>query len=222
MGTIRMKIQALDWTMGEVGNFFVGLKRGMCRIDWGDGHTSVIQAHPREVYPQYVSHVYPSNCKSSGDIFDVVISSTEDNIVFLNTGCIDMAILDLDLSKCPELERLDLTRQVRILDTRFNISLRKLLIYNAQGISLDLSSNQNLEELEIKGYDNPRLNISGCNKLWYLDCGNSRMREILVSNVSALKEIIFGEECPLTPRSLSYVNKTLERNNGTMTITTYQ
>ena len=144
-----MKIQALDWTMGEVGNFFVGLKRGMCRIDWGDGHTSVIQAHPREVYPQYVSHVYPSNCKSSGDIFDVVISSTEDNIVFLNTGCIDMAILDLDLSKCPELERLELTRQVRILDTRFNISLRKLLIYNAQGISLDLSSNQNLDRKSV-------------------------------------------------------------------------
>lgn len=189
-----MKIQALDWTMGEVGNVFIGLKGGECMIDWGDGHASVIQAHPREVYPQYVSHVYPSKCKSSGDIFDVVISSTEDNIVFLNTGCIDMAILDLDLSKCPELERLDLTRQVRILDTRFNISLRKLLIYNAQGISLDLSSNQNLEELEIKGYDNPRLNISGCNKLWYLDCGNSRMREILVSNVSALKEIIFREE----------------------------
>jgi hypothetical protein len=130
MGTIRMKIQALDWTMGEVGNVFIGLKGGECMIDWGDGHTSVIQAHPREVYPQYVSHVYPSNCKSSGDIFDVVIRSTEDNIVFLNTGCIDMAILDLDLSKCPELERLALTRQVKILDTRFNISLRKLLIYN--------------------------------------------------------------------------------------------
>ena len=152
----------------------------------------------------------------------VVISSTEDNIVFLNTGCIDMAILDLDLSKCPELERLDLTRQVKILDTRSNISLRKLLIYNAQGTSLDLSCNQNLEELEIKGYDNSKLNISRCNKLWYLDCGNSRMREILVSNSSSLKEIIFMEECPLTPRSLSYVKRTLERNNGTMTITTYQ
>lgn len=213
-----MKIQALDWTMGEVGNVFIGLKGGECMIDWGDGHASVIQAHPREVYPQYVSHVYPSKCKSSGDIFDVVISSTEDNIVFLNTGCIDMAILDLDLSKCPELERLDLTRQVKILDTRFNISLRKLLIYNAQGTSLDLSCNQNLEELEIKGYDNSKLNISRCNKLWYLDCGNSRMREILVSNSSALKEIIFREKCPLTPRS----NRTLERNNGTMTITTYQ
>lgn len=130
MGIIRMRIQALDWTMGDVGSVFVGLKGGSCRIDWGDGRTSSFKAHPYEVYPQHESHVYPSKCKKSGDIFDVVICSTEDNIVFLNTGCIDMAILDLDLSKCPELERLALTRQVKILDTRFNISLTKLLIYN--------------------------------------------------------------------------------------------
>ena len=68
-----MKIQTLDWTMGEVANVFVGLKGGECMIDWGDGHTSVFQAHPREVYPQYESHVYPCKCKTSGDIFDVII-----------------------------------------------------------------------------------------------------------------------------------------------------
>lgn len=160
-------------------------------IDWGDGHTSTIQAHPHKIYPQYVSHVYPSNCKSSGDIFDVVISSTEDNIVFLNTGCIDMAILDLDLSKCPELERLDLTRPVKSLNTRFNKYLRELTIYNAKGISMDLSQNQALEQLQIKGYDKPILDISRCDKLWYLDCGNSEIREIAVSNQASLKEVIF-------------------------------
>ena len=194
-----MKIQALDWTMGEVGNVFIGLKGGECMIDWGDGHTSVIQAHPREVYPQYVSHVYPSNCKSSGEIFDVVISSTEDNIVFLNTGCIDMAILDLDLTQCPELERLDLTRPVK---------------------SLDLSHNQALEQLQIKGYDNPRLDISRCDNLWYLDCGNSEIKEIVVSNQSALKEIIFMYHCPLdvNRKSFNFIRAMLDRNNGSITI----
>ena len=199
MGTIRMKIQALDWTMGEVGNVFIGLKGGECMIDWGDGHTSTIQAHPHKIYPQYVSHVYPSNCKSSGDIFDVVISSTEDNIVFLNTGCIDMAILDLDLTQCPELERLDLTRQVK---------------------SLDLSHNQALEQLQIKGYDNPRLDISRCDNLWYLDCGNSEIKEIVASNQSALKEIIFLYHCPLDVnlKSFNFIRSTLDRNNGSITI----
>ena len=194
-----MKIQALDWTMGEVANVFVGLKGGECMIDWGDGHTSVFQAHPREVYPQYESHVYPSKCKTSGDIFDVVITSTEDNIVFLNTGCIDMAILDLDLTQCPELERLDLTRPVK---------------------SLDLSHNQALEQLQIKGYDNPRLDISRCDNLWYLDCGNSEIKEIVVSNQSALKEIIFLYHCPLDVnlKSFNFIRSTLDRNNGCITI----
>ena len=220
MGIIRMKIQALDWTMGEVANVFVGLKGGECMIDWGDGHTSIIQAHPREVYPQYESHVYPSNCKTSGDIFDVLISSTEDNIVFLNTGCIDMAILELDLSQCPELERLDLTRPVKNLDTRSNKSLKELSIYNAQGINMDLSHNQALEQLQIKGYDNPRLDISRCDKLWYLDCGNSEIKEIAVSNQSSLKEVIFLYSCPLDVnlKSFNFIRETLDRNNGSITI----
>ena len=215
-----MKIQALDWTMGEVANVFVGLKGGECMIDWGDGHTSIIQAHPREVYPQYESHVYPSNCKTSGDIFDVLISSTGDNIVFLNTGCIDMAILELDLSQCPELERLDLTRPVKSLDTRFNKSLKELSIYNAQGISMDLAHNQALEQLQIKGYDNPRLDISRCDKLWYLDCGSSKIKEIAVSNQSSLKEVIFLYSCPLDAnlKSFNFIRETLDRNNGSITI----
>ena len=194
-----MKIQALDWTMGEVANVFVGLKGGECIIDWGDGHTSVFQAHPREVYPQYESHMYPCKCKTSGDIFDVVITSTEDNIVFLNTGCIDMTIIELDLSQCPELERLDLTRPVK---------------------SLDLSHNQALEQLQIKGYDNPRLDISRCDNLWYLDCGNSETKEIVVSNQSALKEIIFLYHCPLDVnlKSFNFIRSTLDRNNGSITI----
>ena len=122
-----MKIQALDWTMGEVANVFVGLNGGECMIDWGDGHTSVFQAHPREVYPQYESHVYPCKCKTSGDIFDVVITSTEDNIVFLNTGCIDMTIIELDLSQCPELERLDLPCQAGMRPRGMRISQRSYL-----------------------------------------------------------------------------------------------
>ena len=221
MGIIRMKIQALDWTMGEVANVFVGLKGGECMIDWGDGHTSVFQAHPREVYPQYESHVYPSKCKTSGDIFDVVITSTEDNIVFLNTGCIDMAILDLDLTQCPELERLDLTRPVKSLDTRFNKSLKKLSIQNAYEMSLNLSQNQALEQIEIKGYDSRRLDISKCDRLWYLDCGSSKMQEIAVSNNSELKEVIFWYDCPLNEKSLRFIKRTVERNNGSISIIVY-
>ena len=187
-------------------------------IDWGDGHASVIQAHPREVYPQYVSHVYPSNCKSSGDIFDVVISSTEDNIVFLNTGCIDMAILDLDIGRCPELERLHLTGPVRKINTSCNKSLKELSIHDAYEMSLDLTQNQDLEQLEIRGYNKERLDLSKCDKLWYLDCGSSRMKEIAISNNSVLKEVIFWDHCPLNESSMRFINKVLALNDGNITI----
>lgn len=213
-----MRIQALDWTMGDVGTLSVALKGGYCRIDWGDGHTSSIKAHPYEVLSQHVSHEYPSKCKKSGDVFDVVITSSEDNIMSFDTGCIDMAIHEVDLSKCPELERLHLTGPVKKIDTRFNKSLKELSIQDAYEMSLDLSQNQALEKLEIRGYDNRRLDISKCDRLWYLDCGSSKMEEIAVSNDSQLKEVIFWCDCPLSEKSLHFINKTLERNNGSLKI----
>jgi len=213
-----MRIQAIDWTMGDVGSVFVGLTGGSCRIDWGDGRTSSFKAHPYEVYPQHESHVYPGKCKKSGDIFDVVILSSGDNIVFFNTGCIDMEILELDISRCPELERLHLTGPVRKINTSFNRSLKELSIHDAYEMSLDLIQNRDLEQLEIRGYDKGRLDLSKCDKLWYLDCGTSRMKEIAISNNSALKEVIFWNHCPLDERSLRFINKTLDNNNGSLTI----
>ena len=56
---------------------------------------------------------------------------------------------------------------------------------------LDLTQNQDLEQLEIRGYDKERLDLSKCDKLWYLDCGSCRMKEIAISNNSVLKEVIF-------------------------------
>ena len=221
MGTIKMTLRAIDWTMGEVGSVFVGLKDGNCRIDWGDGHTSSIKAHTRGIFPQHEAHVYASTCKKSGDTFQVTISSSENNIVFFNTGSIDMEILEVDISECPELERLEVTGRPPIIDTRFNGHLKDLKIEDAHGIDLDLSQNHALEYLTLYGYDNPRLDISKCDSLWYLHMGISHVKEIAVSNRSSLKELIFwNNECPLTARSLKFINSTLERNNGTITLGT--
>ena len=216
-----MTVKALDWTQGDVGHVSVALRGGYCRIEWGDGHTSSIKAHPYEVLSQHVSHVYPSRCKKSGDVFEVVISSSGDNIMSFDTGCIDMAICEVDLSKCPELERLHLTGPVNKIDTRFNKSLKKLSIQNAYEMSLDLSQNQALEQIEIRGYDSRRLDISRCDRLWYLDCGSSKMQEIAVSNNSELKEVIFWYDCPLNDKSLRFIKRTVERNNGSISIIVY-
>ena len=47
----------------------------------------------------------------------------------------------------------------------------------------------------------------------------SRMKEIAISNKSALREVIFWDHCSLNERSLRFINKVLDNNNGSLTIT---
>ena len=110
------------------------------------------------------------------------------------------------------------TFPVRKINTSFNRSLKELSIHDAYEMSLDLTQNRDLEQLEIRGYDKDRSDISKCDKLWYLDCGTSRMKEIAISNKSALKEVIFWDYCSLNERSLRFINKVLDNNNGSLTI----
>ena len=70
-----------------------------------------------------------------------------------------MAILELDISRCPELERLHLTGPVRKINTSCNKSLKELSIHDAYEMILDLTQNQDLEQLEIREYDKERLDL---------------------------------------------------------------
>lgn len=36
MGTIRMIVVPIDWTMGDAGNIYIKIRSGSCMIDWGD------------------------------------------------------------------------------------------------------------------------------------------------------------------------------------------
>ena len=57
------------------------------------------------------------------------------------------------------------TFPVRKINTSFNRSLKELSIHDAYEMSLDLTQNRDLEQLEIRGYDKDRLDISKCDKL---------------------------------------------------------
>lgn len=50
MGTIRMTVKAIDWTQGDVGHVSVALRGGSCRIDWGDGASSVLEIEDDAYY----------------------------------------------------------------------------------------------------------------------------------------------------------------------------
>ena len=57
------------------------------------------------------------------------------------------------------------TFPVRKINTSFNRSLKELSIHDAYEMSLDLTQTRDLEQLEIRGYDKDRLDISKCDKL---------------------------------------------------------
>ena len=201
MGTIRMTVKAIDWTQGDVGHVSVALRGGSCRIDWGDGRTSSIRSRTNDESMICADHVYPRGCKKSSDIFEISLTSDNDNLIGFYSGCFDMEILKLDTKECPELEKLILSGCVR-----------------DDGVNMNFSNNKNLEILKLHSCDIRKLDISKCDKLWYLDCGYSKLQEIAVSNNSALTELIFWDECHLSQKSQYFINRTLERNDGKLTI----
>lgn len=196
-----MTVKAIDWTQGDVGHVSVALRGGSCRIDWGDGRTSSIRSRTNDESMICADHVYPRGCMKSSDIFEIIIISDNDNLIGFYSGCIDMEILKLDTKECPELEKLILSGCVR-----------------DDGVNMNFSNNKNLEILKLHSCDMRKLDISKCDKLWYLDCGYSKLQEIAVSNNSALTELIFWFECPLSQRSLYFIKRALERNNGELTV----
>ena len=146
------------------------------------------------------------------------LTSDNDSLIGFYSGCFDMLILKLDIKECPELEKLILSGCVRDVTFRNNPNLKELEITGDDGVDMNLSSNKNLEILKLSSCDSRKLDISKCDKLWYLDCGFSKLQEIAVSNNSALTQLFFWYECPLSQKSLYFVQRTLERNNGKLTI----
>ena len=73
-----MTVKAIDWTEGDVGKIHVKLKRGSCRIDWGDGKSTSLFTYTQDWVS--ANHQYPSRCKVSGEMYEITISSLEDNI----------------------------------------------------------------------------------------------------------------------------------------------
>lgn len=213
-----MTVKAIDWTQGDVGDISVALRGGSCRIDWGDGRTSSVKSRISDESMIYADPVYPRGCMKSSDIFEIIIISDNDNLIGFYSGCIDMEILKLDFKECPELEKLILSGCVRDVTFRNNPNLKELDITGDAGVDMNFSNNKNLEILKLASFDIRKLDIFKCDKLWCLICGYSKLKEIAISNNSALARLTFWFECPLSQRTLYFIKRALERNNGKLTV----
>ncbi len=210
MGKILMKIRAINWTMGDVGNVWLKLKDGECRVDWGDGRTSIMKAPPyqKEIGSEwlYANHDYHKGCKENEEPFTVCISSEEDNIVGFLAHSGDMMVESVDLSGCQELEYLKASSLIENLDITANPNIRKIELTGDAAVLADFSNSIGLEELILILSNRKSLNISKCIHLKHLDCSeNYSMTKLSVSNKNSLETFIY-DNSPIEEKYLSFVN----------------
>lgn len=219
MGQIIMTVEAINWTDGNVGHVKLCLNGGSCHIDWGDGCTCYMQTDKCEWL--YDIHFYSVSCKAEGRKFDIVISSDGDNIIGIWADSGEMNVYDIDISKCQSLEYFRASYLINHFDLTTNPGL-KIIELKGEACGLaDFSRSTELKELYYQYTGGGRysgvkkLDLTKCDKLECLECRHAyELTHIIISNKSALKELVYDEETPLSGKPLEIIKRTIERNGG--------
>lgn len=207
-------LHALNWMMGEVAYFDITLSGdGELFVSWGDGRES----HYRPLYKNddiRVEHEYGRNAKVSEQHFSVSIECTDATIRKFHTGCIDIAIDDIDFSGSPSLESLNMSG-LDAIDLSSIKELKHLVCQESSALHLDLRSNTNLETLDCSYSKVQKLILSRCDNLREINCtGCYDLRDIAISNNSHLSKITLFQPHKIKSNSWKYVEKTIKRNQG--------
>ncbi len=210
MGKIWMKIRAVNWSMGDIGQLWIQLKEGECRIDWGDGYSSIINAP--EVQNEdnlewvYARHRYNKDCKRYGETFCIGISTKGENIKGFMADCGEMMVESVNLIKCQELEYLKAGRLVEELDVSTNPHIKTIHVTGDAADVIDLSNSHGLVELKLNFSKRGSLDISKMPFLRYLDCRNNYdMTQLLISKRNFLETFVYYNT-PLSMKNMSFVN----------------
>lgn len=226
MGQIIMTVKAIDWTEGNVGHVMAYLNGGSCRIDWGDGCAQSLQTDKCNNQPEvlYVLHAYPQRSKAAGELFNIIITSDEDNIVGIRASSGEMDVDDIDIRSCQSLEYFEASYLIRHFDLGGNPSIKKIYLTGEACSIADFSNNTELRELYFGytgggRYDAPKiLDLTKCDKLEYLECCHAyNLTHIAISNQSSLKEFVYDENTPLNEKSFAIIKRIIERNGGKIT-----
>ena len=222
MNQIILTLRAINWTEGDVGHIALLMNGGSCWIDWGNGHRQMLRASGRPGAPQWcgASHPYPSSCKASGLAYNVIISSDDDNIIGINAASGDMNVDDVDIRSCQSIRHFSASYLINHFDLCGNPGIETVdLRGEACGIA-DFSGSVGLKALSFcytssMGKNMKRLDLSKCNELEYLKCLYAHdLTDIVISNRSALKELVYDDNTPLSDRTLRVVRRIIERNGG--------
>ena len=211
-----MTVVPVDWTMGDVGHVYIKLRKGSCRIDWGDGKSTTLFTYKEDWLS--ANHTYPPGCKISKEQFEITITSLEDNIIGFRADSGEMMVTDVDLRECQSLEYLCSSWLIEKLDITTNPEIKEIDVSGDAADLVDLSQSTGLERLTCRFSKKKILNLSRCNRLVYLDCRNNySLRKLAISNRSVIKEVLLYDT-ELDERSMKYLEEAIERNEGEIEI----
>ena len=152
-------------------------------------------------------------------MFEITISSLENNIIGFSVSSGDMMVADVDLSECQSLEYIYSSWLIEKLDITTNPAIKEIDVSGDAADLVDLSQSTGLESLTCRFCKRKTLNLSRCNRLVYLDCRNNySLKKLAISNRSVIKEVLLYDT-ELDERSMKYLEEAIERNKGEITKT---
>lgn len=227
MGQIIMTLKALDWSYGNVGEVRLLLDGGSCRVDWGDGHTSRVSFPPYSKNPEWCGavHAYPASCMAAEERFNIYVSSgDDDNIIGIDADSGDMNVDDVDIRGCQSIKRFSASHLISHFDLTCNPGIETVYLRGEACHRADFSNSVELRELIFNHtggglFDKvEKLDLSKCDKLEYLDCCYAwDLKDIVISNRSALKEFVYNDKTPLSDKTLGIIRRIIDRNGGKIT-----
>lgn len=210
MERIEVRVETVDWTMGQHGCFSVTVCEGRrAVVDWGDGHREEVVGRG---VPRHFRHCYGARLPIRQYV--VAIMSPDDGaIAEYGHGFMDMHTHSVDVSGCPGLRVLHVAGTDSLSLGRRS-GIERLTVENVDD-GLDVSGCARLRELAISGPVRV-LDIRRCNELRVLDCSFGYVRSILWSSASPLQRVVADWRLPacLHPKALERLRRLLQRNGG--------
>ena len=210
---LTIRVETKNWTEGNHAWFDAKLKaNSIIEIEWGDGKKSTMQTYNESSWCR-VAHYYE---KSEGKEDRYSISFIgEDPLALLAfvDGTWEMTVENVNFINCPALKYLHYTQ---LPETDFsNIpNIETLVINEYEGSNLSLIGLKDLNKLLCRSSKNLKiLDLTKNDNVEELDISFSAIKNIKVSNNSKLR-IVATDYTETNPKSLEWLQKTVERNGG--------
>lgn len=210
---LTIAVETKDWTEGNHAWFDAKLKpNSIIEISWGDGKKSIMQTFNESRWCR-VAHYYEKS-KGKEDRYNISLKSSDPSaLLALVDGTWEMTVKKMNFINCPELKYLQYTQ---LPDTNFSNApnIEILDINDYYGAKLDTSCLLNLKKLICRKSSHiSTLDLTQNNELEELDVSFCKVRNIKVSNLSKLR-IVSNQCTEIIPKSLEWLQKTVERNGG--------